>query len=273
MGLPPRGRGDPFPLPLPGAVAGLQGFSCRRDRRPSSLELRVAESVNSLNQLSGYARAESAHWAHRRREATSSQASAISRIRRRIEAYGPCPRDISPRSAFEEIVKTRDLYSMQTRNIVPFCEEKVSVLRGRVTPQPLLPLLLDFSREFALNHDLMAYNEQELDSLYQQELIPRIRPYWDPILKFSRTRRVSFIQKPEACAGWARRLPTWDQSPRRNVLRREEERVPETHHRWARGQQPSPETPALLAGLLCGGRRLRPLSPAPRHGGPHAAGR
>ena len=195
MGLPPRGRGDPFPLPLPGAVAGLQGYSSRRERRPSSLELRVVESVNSLNSLSGYARAESAHWAHRRREATSSQASAISRIRRRIEAYGPCPRDISPRSAFEEIIKTRDLYSLQTRNIVPFCEEKVSVLRGRVTPQPLLPLLPDVAREFALNHDLMAYNEQELDSLYQQELIPRIRPYWDPILKFSRTRRVSFIQK------------------------------------------------------------------------------
>ena len=160
----------------------------------------MVESVNSLNQLSGYARAESAHWAHRRSEATSSQASAISRVRRRIEAYGPCPRDISPRSAFVEIIKTRDFYSMQMRNIVPFCEEKVSVLRGRVTPQPLLPLPLlpDVAREFALNRDLiLAYNEQELDSLYQQELIPRIsgRTYWGPILKFSCTRRVSFIQK------------------------------------------------------------------------------
>ena len=68
-------------------------------------------------------------------------------------------------------------------------------MRSRDPATIILPLLPDVAREFALNHDFMAYSEQELDLLYQQELIPRIRPYWDPILKFSRARRVSFIQK------------------------------------------------------------------------------
>ena len=140
---------------------------------------------------------------------TPSQSSALGRVRRRVAAYGPCPKDLSPRGAHVELLKTTDVYCEEGRGLrEPFDRERIKLLSHDMEPQEASELALAHVREELLNPEkFIERNDLEMEDE------PLIKPYWDPLLdpstRANRPRLVSFLRelamRGQVCATLRRR--------------------------------------------------------------------
>ena len=71
---------------------------------------------------------------------TAPQAEALATVTARVRRAGPCPDDLAPVKALQELLKSKDLYSQEPQNLAPFCFEKLKVLKGNSFPKEAVPL-------------------------------------------------------------------------------------------------------------------------------------
>ena len=114
-----------------------------------------------------------------------AQASSLRSVARWVDAYGDRP-DLRPSSAFQEILKTRDLYSGGVKNLATYFEGGLRLFEGRTRPRDLLPCLPPGARKLLENSRFtICRSAQELDSTRESGELPAITPYWDPVLRSS----------------------------------------------------------------------------------------
>ena len=91
------------------------------------------------------------------------------------------------------MLSSKDLYSQEPKNLVPYDVSKLKVAKGRVVPQNALQFLPPSAA--ALLSQYQQHIEMEparLDSI--TETSDPIRPYWDPILQIPGTRPKPFTR-------------------------------------------------------------------------------
>ena len=119
-----------------------------------------------------------------------AQEAIHSRIAERVSSFGVRP-SLTCKEAFESTIKTKDIYAVLPHNLRPFDESKLKILRGRVHPAPLRDRLPPDSLRYLDNHrTLISRSQKEIDDLNEQGLLPQIRPYWDPVLRWNRSVRI-----------------------------------------------------------------------------------
>ena len=178
---------DPFPLVLPSNFfeetsrerpAGRR--SARRRARRDWTRKATEDIFSSLNALAT-ARASHTPQPGRVRQTstlTPSQESALDRVVRSVARHGPPPSDLRPREAFQELLKSSNIYSEEGRLTVrPFDQGKVSLLQGSVEPREALDLVPDHVRQVL--EEPARFLERHSDELADE---PHVEPYWDPVL-------------------------------------------------------------------------------------------
>ena len=150
-----RLHSDPYPLPWPSTCSfkdrsPYQKF-CPSDLRELGLSKRglgkMSEAVDSLNALSCSMpvdiRRTSDFFSGLRASgpATTTQRSVISNVIDSIHGYGSCPDGSTPRGCFEEVLKSKDMYSLGQKNLAPFNQDLLKVLKSETIPKPAAQLL------------------------------------------------------------------------------------------------------------------------------------
>ena len=195
--MPPPGQsdhGDPLPLPQwpcqLSTVKEHRRYLVQRQRRCASQERRLREGVASVNSLFGDASSRSSAKSCQFSSASTTQRCALESLKSRVSLFPRDPVVRSDREALEALLKTRDLYQMSTLKLAPFSAEHLKFLRGVAPPRELAERLRGHSLELYKNHRRdIERSPQEIEALHVAGELPHIVPYWDPILKHSRTIR------------------------------------------------------------------------------------
>ena len=86
---------------------------------------RIAESIRSLNSLCCYTdtntrRASFPFGQQTKASSTSTQNSCLSRISGLVRGGGTCPTGLTSKLAFEEVIKSKDMYSLESCAVAPY---------------------------------------------------------------------------------------------------------------------------------------------------------
>ena len=140
-------HGDALPLPVgfdPKSYAKVRGcprYLAQRWTKAAEREQRVAEATRAINALAGHDAAEPGSAKPRLQQLTESQRSALQHIGRPVAHFGSRPAATSSREALFELLRTTDFYSEEAHLREPLDESRFKVLRGPLTPKPLLDRL------------------------------------------------------------------------------------------------------------------------------------
>ncbi|CAK0843092.1 unnamed protein product [Prorocentrum cordatum] len=198
---------DPFPLVLPSnffeetSRERPAGRRAARRRAKRDWTRRATEDIfSSLNALAS-ARASHTPQPGRVRQTstlTPSQESVLDRVVRSVARHGQPPADFRPREAFQELLKSSNIYSEEGRLTVrPFDQDKVPLLLGSVEPREALDLVLDPVRQVLMEPSWFL--ERHSDELADE---PHVEPHWDPLLnpRFHRLPPQTSMASVEALA-------------------------------------------------------------------------
>eukprot|EP00438_Fugacium_kawagutii_P027263 Skav214356 [mRNA] locus=scaffold86:498779:503145:+ [translate_table: standard] len=152
----------------------------------------VRDSLNALNRLAGSKFNDASQLFHR--PATVVQTAAIDNVRRMVAETGECPKDLDGRSAIQDMMKSHPLYG-EPSTLASFSPEKLKILKSTSQPKPLkslvppsvVPLLNRWKSHIELT-------PKEVDQKLQDDptCCPK-QPYWDPILKHSKSIRTQLL--------------------------------------------------------------------------------
>eukprot|EP00971_Amphidinium_carterae_P159826 3168755-Amphidinium_carterae.1 len=124
------------------------------------------------------------------------QLSVRKRIRQRVALYGDRPA-LSAKDSFHEILRSKDMYSVDQSSVAEYQYEKVTILTAGVVPkdvEAVLPVpLLPIVRE---PETYILRSEQELLERGSDDAI--VRPYWDPVLVANSDERRRLILRLHA---------------------------------------------------------------------------
>ena len=126
----------PHPPPPP-------GYARQRRRRRNLRIGRVNVMVDCLNRLS-CAAAEPGPVGHveaSRAPPTAPQSEALATVCARVRRAGPCPDDLSPQKALQELLKSKDLYSQEPQHLAEYDPSRLKILRTIAQPLPANTLL------------------------------------------------------------------------------------------------------------------------------------
>ena len=163
-----RRHDDVFPLPFPPAprgdllCSGCPRYLQQRLHRCAGKEARIREAVRSINCLgaasarSGLTIADPSAFAP-----ISSQASALSRIGRRVAAFGSMPAT-STDEALHELLKTKDIYSLDDCPVVPLELDRLRLLAESPEPKPMQHRLSDHARRLLLENLVFLRGEARI---------------------------------------------------------------------------------------------------------------
>ena len=238
-----------FPLPRPNwfprrarssfiltGNTGSHGFSRRQIGR-------VSEAVESLNSM-GTSTATSVRrgvfdLGHQPRGiATAPQQSALRRIGRRIKESGGCPKGLNPRKCFEDVLKSKDMYSLNQSSVAPYCPDLLKVTKSDTVPKEATKLLPPTEAEFLLHPDEhLVRSPEEIDAWMAEH--GNFQPYWDETLRADRGARLDLYRKlaSKSLLGFRKRIRTkvgiffvW-KSERRGIRLIIDARMPNGCHR------------------------------------------
>ena len=182
-----RCHGEPYPLPRapvkdrPGP--GAPQYANQRWRRWKERQERVNGAIFSLNQLAAATANSGAllpgHFDSEQRP-TAAQKSILARVDSAVSQVGRQPNDLTESLAFNELMKCRDLYSMEPQNLAAFDLSKLKVAKGSVRPRDAKLLLPPEAAGYLRHSDTkMLLNTEEMEEARKLESFPK--PYWDPI--------------------------------------------------------------------------------------------
>eukprot|EP00972_Heterocapsa_arctica_P054016 7958403-Heterocapsa_arctica.AAC.1 len=83
-------------------------------------------------------------------QATGVRHSVFQNVARKVAQCGPCPSDHDTQQALEELLRAKDLYAQEPKNLAPFCAKKLKILRGNVNPKDAKELLPPAMRKYLM---------------------------------------------------------------------------------------------------------------------------
>ena len=125
---------------------------------------------------------------------TQCQLSALSRMAARIRAYGTCPSGLTPKSCFEELIKSKDMYSLSQCAVAPFDMQLLKVTKSETTPKPAAQLLPPAEAEFLTDPETHLVRSPA-EVLRWAEDNANFQPYWDETLRTSRPDRMALYHR------------------------------------------------------------------------------
>ncbi|CAE8627459.1 unnamed protein product, partial [Polarella glacialis] len=209
-----RNHGDPFPMSVPSMkppgldwdrTSTSNGGVRRGEAR--SKAVRLSESISSLNALA----CSTAHGIRGNREKyffktpvsppagySSGQLSVLGRAVSKIDRYGPCPAGMTPRESFNDIIRSTDGYTMESKNVAPYQPELLKVLKdGGAYPKPAVDLLPpEVARALQEPQTFMIRSEEEMQ--HWRSSNPSFMPHWDETLQQSRSKRLELHKSLQA---------------------------------------------------------------------------
>lgn len=175
----PEERRHGYLFPIPGGVI----------QHERSL---VKDGLNALNRLAGSKFNDACQLFHR--PATVVQAAAIDNVRKMVAEAGKCPDDLDGRKALQDMMKSHPLYG-EPSTLASYSPEKLKILKSTSRPKSLkslvppnvLPLLNRCKSHIELS-------PSEVSAKFNADPLccPK-QPYWDPILKHSKSIRTQLI--------------------------------------------------------------------------------
>ena len=118
---------------------------------------------------------------------TAPQAEALATASARVRRAGPCPDDLSPPKALQELLKSKDLYSQEPQHLAEYDPDRLKILRTVAQPLPANTLLPPEEAAVLKQPAALALNSEELEQRCATHTMPK--PYWDPRLRSPSTRR------------------------------------------------------------------------------------
>lgn len=242
---------DVFPLPVPlwlsrrvrGStfLTGDAGSSKEFGKRQTG---RIAETVRALNTLGRTSAVDirrgsfllDGHQPSRR--PTRLQSAVLQRLSSRVVASGACPKGLTPKSCFEDVIKSKDMYSLSQCNVAPFNIDLLKVTKTATVPKPATQLLPEVEARYLEQPDeFLIRSPAEIDRWCQ--LNPNFQPYWDETLRRDKAARYDLYRKlvAKSLLGFRRRIKAkvglffvW-KSERKGIRMIVDARMPNGFHR------------------------------------------
>ncbi|CAK0791995.1 unnamed protein product, partial [Prorocentrum cordatum] len=109
-------------------------------------------------------------------------------LRSALPLWAPPPPGLTAEGAARELLASKGLYCQEPKNLAPFDLTKLKVAKGRARPRSVANLLPPLPADMIRNPALYIEKDQGEMEFMRQHTDP-IRPYWDPVLRSSRTER------------------------------------------------------------------------------------
>ena len=184
-----------FPLPFPDwrrrrvrASILLTGDVKENFRFGQRMAGRIGECVQALNALGGASarstrRASFVFQGHQTMDkTTAAQRACLQRISSRVRESGSCPSGMTPKLAFEEVIKSKDMYSLNRCSVAAFDLDKLKITKTDTLPKPAASLLPPAEADYPMNPELHIIRPQEEIDLWC-EANKDFQPYWDETLR------------------------------------------------------------------------------------------
>lgn len=207
-----------FPLPVPRrgvrSSASLDDVFGQKDWRIGERMLgRISESVRSLNSLaqSSAEEVKRANFPFRGHhpvgKPTKPQKGVLQKIAGQIRDGGCCPTGMTPKSCFEEVCKSRDMYSLNQSSTAPYDPELLKVMKTNTVPKPAHQLLPDHEARCLLEPEkYIVRSEDEIQGWMEEN--ESFQPYWDETLRTDREARHQLYRRlsEKSLLGFRRRI-------------------------------------------------------------------
>ena len=160
---------------------------------------RIAESIRSLNSLScstatNTRRASFPFGQQTKASSTSTQNSCLSRISGLVRGGGTCPTGLTPKLAFEEVIKSKDMYSLESCAVAPYDISLLKVAKTDTVPKPATRLLPPVEANYIDNPEqFIVRTPEEIDRWVMEN--PNFQPYWDETLRSSQEVRYDLYRR------------------------------------------------------------------------------
>lgn len=203
----PRAHGDPFPLPDTFTADSTLSTSLRE---------RLSVSVASLNRLaasgnnSGSVEDESRPPFARTGKPSCVQIRMLAGLRRRIEAYGLCPDNLSEESSLRVLLSKADRYSLEPKHLVDVDLSRLKILTRDISSQPIESFLPAAAAKYISFADqLIVRSEASLEADRQHGFTAT--PYWDPGLRKDKSKLFTLLAglAKRGLVGVRQRVHSW----------------------------------------------------------------
>lgn len=122
------------------------------------------------------------------------QASALKRLASGVRNMGGCPAGMNPKCCFEDILKSKDLYSLSSTTVAPYNPDLLKVTKSETIPKEATSLLPTTEAEYILNPAAHILRDQaEIDAWAAQH--SDFRPYRDESLRKDRSLRIDLYKQ------------------------------------------------------------------------------
>lgn len=117
---------------------------------------------------------------------TSTQSSVAERICQSLKLHGDCHSDCTPESALSSLCGGKPSYDGVPNNLAPYDPNKLKILSKGASPRHVLQFLPPEAAAIVRDFRRSILRQPQPD-------IGRFSPYWDPVLRHSRTTRLDFV--------------------------------------------------------------------------------
>lgn len=112
----------------------------------------------------------------------------------RVRESGSCPSGMTPKLAFEEVIKSKDMYSLNRCSVAAFDLDKLNITKTDTLPKPAASLLPPAEADYLMNPELHIIRPQEEIDLWC-EANKDFQPYWDETLRQDRVTRIDLYRR------------------------------------------------------------------------------
>ena len=198
-----RRHGDPFPLPcsvqsLRAATLGTAGTGGTLTHASSTRLRQGYGQVRAVNHLAASSTKSrmslgASHPPQTSPSPTAAQSWMLSSINRRVVDYGPCPTDLTAGNSLAELLSSQDLYSQEPKHLASYDLSKIKVTKRLLKPRDARSVLPPSVAALLSNSSVCIEKDAAEMQDTKSALVPK-QPYWDPILKGSRSKRLEFFR-------------------------------------------------------------------------------
>ena len=119
--------------------------------------------------------------------------STLLRLREPIVQSLPCPVEVKPRDALRDLLRTDDVYELGSgTTVLPFAEEHLKLASRPLGPKDIATLCSS-SASAMISDPFRWIVKSEQEALADADSSRDIRPYWDPLLRASRSHMLRFL--------------------------------------------------------------------------------
>ena len=182
-----RARSSPFLAD----AAGVQGYGRR-------MAGRVNEAIGSLNALSNVSvrsikRGSFDHGLRPGDKPTRPQEAILSRLATNVHESGTCPAGLTPKLCFEEVIKSKDMYSLSQCAVAPYDLALLKVAKTETVPKEATQLLPPTEASYLLHPERHILRSPQ-DIQTWADANADFHPYWDETLRKDRQLRLELYQ-------------------------------------------------------------------------------